>query len=120
MDPLAVFDGISICNNCGCLQQAGGFRCPECGTFHTSSHLEERSDPMPSQHFKDEPADPTLYSLNPASEIPVEDAEEIEDMTTSWSGGSSDFHFVDEDDGGFKVKLASMEIPSSEILFEEE
>ena len=120
MDPLSVFDGVSVCNNCGCLQQSGGFRCPECGTFHTSTHLEERTEPLPSPRSREEPVDPTMYSLNPDSEIPVEDAEEVEDMTTHWSGGSSDFHLPDEDDGEFKVKLEAMEVPSAEILFEEE
>ena len=120
MDPLSVFEGFSTCNNCGCLQQSGGFRCPECGTFHTSTHLEERDEPLPSQRFKEEPADPTMYSLNPDSEIPVEDADAIEDMTTNWRGGSSDFHFADDEDEDLTMKLESIEIPSCEILFEEE
>ena len=42
---------------------------------------------------KPKPIDPGMYSLNPHSEIPEDELEEIEieDNTRSWSGGSTDF-----------------------------
>jgi len=117
MDPLAVFDGLSVCSACGCIQQVGSSRCPECGTFHTTVHLEERAQPIRTEEPV-KPIDPSMYSLNPNSEIPQIENEEIEDMTTKWRGGISDFHIAD--DSEVSSKLLEVELPPVEVLIEEE
>ena len=117
MDPLSVFDGLSACPVCGCIQQIGSSRCPECGTFHTTAHLEERSQPVRTQEPV-ELSDPSMYSLNPDSEIPQIESEEVEDMTTKWRGGISNFKFSEDEDDS--PRTLDVEVPPVEILFEEE
>jgi len=121
MDPLSVFDGLSTCDVCGCIQQSGTFRCPECGTFHSNAHLEERPDPPKDQRQPKPPVDPAHYSMNPQHEIPVEEEVVVDDMTTSWSGGSSDFHFTeDEGDATRQIAPGRLMVPGPELLYEEE
>ena len=121
MDLLSVFDGLSACPLCGTLQKSGMSRCPECGTFNTSTQFEERPVPHVADRVKATPADPTQYSLNPNIEIPVDDNVEVEDMTTSWSGGNTNFGLGDDEiDITRNVELKSLDIPSAEILLEEE
>ena len=96
-DPLNALRGTAFCPVCGCIEKSGSVRCSECGTFHSSAHLEEREAPPPSQEVPTQPVDPASYSLTPgADQIPVESFEES-DSVTSWEGGSTDFT-VDEVD----------------------
>ncbi|MDC0055441.1 hypothetical protein OAJ94_00115 [Deltaproteobacteria bacterium] len=121
MDLLSVFDGLSACPLCGTLQKSGMSRCPECGTFNTSTQFEERPIPHVEDRIKTTPADPTQYSLNPNIEIPIDDNVEVEDMTTSWGGGNTNFGLGDDEiDTTRDVDLKSLNIPSAETLFEEE
>ena len=41
-DPLDILSGKESCPVCGTLSQKGTVRCPECSTFHSGIHLEER------------------------------------------------------------------------------
>ena len=122
MDSLSVFDGLSACYSCGALQQKGSSRCPECGTFHSTGHLEDRPDPPRGSNFEPVPvADPSLYSMNPDAEIKVEDQVDVKDMTRTWSDGGTDFHLGDdEEDVTRRVDLKSLRVPSPEYLLEEE
>ena len=96
-DPINALRGTSFCPVCGCIEKSGSVRCAECGTFHSSAHLEEREAPPPSQEAPTQLADPASYSLAPgADQIPVESFEES-DSVTNWEGGSTDFT-VDEED----------------------
>ena len=36
---------------CGTLSQRGTVRCPECSTFHSGIHLEERDAPSPEEEL---------------------------------------------------------------------
>ena len=121
MDLLSVFGGLSACPSCGTLQKSGTSRCPECGTFNTSTQFEERPVPRIEDRIKTVPADPNQYSLNPNIDIPIDDNVEVEDMTTSWSGGNTNFGLGDDEiDITRKVDLKSLNILSAETLFEEE
>jgi len=121
MDLLSVFDGLSACPLCGTLQKSGMSRCPECGTFNTSTQFEERPAPLVADRVKTTPADPTQYSLNPNIDIPIDDNVEVEDMTTSWSGGNTNFGLGDDEiDITRNVDLKSLDIPPAETLLEEE
>jgi len=59
-----------------------------------------------------------MYSLNPNSEIPQIENEEVEDMTTKWRGGISDFYIAD--DSEVSSKRLQVELPPVEVLVEEE
>lgn len=98
-DPLRAFVGLATCPVCGCLDRKGVYRCPECGTFHAGSIMEERDAPPPTQVMETEaePLDPSVYSLGPNAPIPEEMFEESEDVK-SWEGGSSDFTFDESED----------------------
>mgnify|MGYP006447798289 CR=1 FL=1 len=121
MDLLSVFNGLSACPSCATLQKSGLSRCPECGAFNTSTQFEERPVPCLADRIKATPADPTQYSLNPNIDIPIDDNVEVEDMTTSWSGGNTNFGLGDDEtDVTRSVDLKSLNIPSPETLFEEE
>ena len=94
-DPLDVYLEKAICSTCGAIHPVNQSRCPECGVFFNSEVLVER-EVKPQQKIvmsKPKPIDPGMYSLNPHSEIPEDELEEIEieDNTRSWSGGSTDF-----------------------------
>ena len=96
-DPINALHGTAFCPVCGCIEKSGSVRCAECGTFHSSTHLEEREAPPPSQEITILPVDPASYSLAPGTDqIPTESFEES-DSVTSWEGGSTDFT-VDEED----------------------
>jgi hypothetical protein len=98
-DPIRAFAGLVTCPVCGCLDRKGVYRCPECGTFHAGSIMEERDAPAPTQVMEREaePLDPSVYSLGPNAPIPEEMFEESEDVK-SWEGGSSDFTFDESED----------------------
>lgn len=95
-DPIDALRGTSFCPVCGCIELSGSIRCSECGTFHSSAHLEEREAPPPSSLEPIPLVDPSSYSLAPNSaELPDETFEES-DSVTKWQGGSTDFS-VDAD-----------------------
>ena len=101
-DPLEVYLDKSICPTCGAINLANQSRCPECGIFFNTEILAER-EIKPQQKVvmsKPKPIDPGMYSLNPHSEIPEDELEEIEieDNTRSWEGGSTDFNIDDLED----------------------
>ena len=99
-DPLEIFEATSVCPNCYAVSPTGSPRCTECGTFHSTSHLVERvPSPEDLRPHEAKAVDPSQYSINPDSEITVDsDADDIDDITTEWEGGSSDFSFIDEID----------------------
>ena len=114
-DPLDVYLDKAICPTCGAIHSINQSRCPECGIFFNQEILVER-EVKPQQKrvvTKSKPIDPGMYSLNPHSEIPEDDLEEIEieDNTRSWGGGSTDFSIDDFEDApiGFETKAASTE-----------
>jgi len=97
-DPINTLRGTAFCPVCGCIEKSGSIRCAECGTFHSSAHLEEREAPPPSQEVSNIPVDPASYSLAPGSDqIPTESFEES-DSVTSWEGGSTDFTVEEEEE----------------------
>ena len=82
-------------------------KCPECGTFHSTMHLDERvptaEDLKPHQERE---VEPSMYSLNPGIGIEQgEEFEDVEDVTTAWKGGSADFNFDEEEE----VETSSIE-----------
>lgn len=99
-DPLSAFHGLASCPVCGCLSTKGTLRCPECGTFHAGHVMEERTPPSAEEReaaATQRAIDPSMYSLGPSSTTPEESFEESDSLTT-WTGGSTDFSFEDEDD----------------------
>ena len=99
-DPLEIFESASICPNCHAVSTIGSPRCTECGTFHSTSHLVERvPSPEDLRPHETKTVDPSQYSMNPDTEIADDgDNVDIDDVTTEWEGGSSDFSFIDEID----------------------
>ena len=99
-DPLERFKATSICPNCHAISPSGSLQCAECGTFHSTIHLVERV-PVPEDMRPHEvkQVNPSQYSLNPDISISDDgEIDEVEDITTEWEGGSSDFSFIDEID----------------------
>ena len=103
-DPLDALVGKESCPVCGTLTQVGTARCPECGTFHSGIHLEEREAPSPEERTSQRELDPSDYSMNPKTAIAHEDFEGDESTIRNWSGGSTDFSFVDEEPPVIKQK----------------
>ena len=101
-DPLDVFQGKEICPTCAAIHPRNLSRCPECGIFHDSDIFVERNQTnIPKKaSMKPKPVDPGMYSLNPHSDIPDEELDEIEieDNTISWGGGSTDFSIGEEEE----------------------
>ena len=119
-DTLDQFLGIASCPVCGCLERRGAYRCPECGTFHAGSIMEEREAPPPNQEIDDDKPelDPRNYSLGPNQAGPEESFEQSEDVK-AWDGGSSDFLFED-DDTPINIESKSTELPELEQLGDED
>jgi hypothetical protein len=119
-DNLDQFIGIATCPVCGCLERKGAYRCPECGTFHAGSIMEEREAPPPMQiNDVDKPdLDPRNYSLGPNQASPEESFEQSEDVK-AWDGGSSDFMFEDDDEP-INVESKITEFPEPENLGDED
>ena len=74
-DKLDALVGKESCPACGTITQKGTGRCPECGTFHSGIHLEERPAPTPEERAISRDIDPLDYSINPGSAIADEDFE---------------------------------------------
>ena len=115
-DKLSVLAGKQSCPVCGSISNKGTSRCPECGTFHSGIHLEERSAPTPEERVAARVVDPADYSINPSSAIVEEEFVSDEGSVKSWSGGSTDFSFVDEEKLQKVEKNSEPIIPKSEEI----
>ena len=111
-DKLDALVGKESCPVCGTISQKGTSRCPECGTFHSGIHLEERPAPTPEERVNSREIDPLDYSINPGSAIADEDFEGDDSTVKNWSGGATDFSFVDDE----PVKVNEIVIPESEEI----
>ena len=96
-DELDTIYGTSYCPNCGSLEAKGSLRCTECGTFHSTIHLEEREAPPPSLQVEERSLEPSSYSLNPNLAGPEEEFEGDENSVVEWKGGSTDFSIDEEE-----------------------
>ena len=96
-DPLNQFQKLEQCPTCSALSSSQVFRCPECGTFHSTAHLEEREAPIKSEVIEKKPVDPSVYSINPNSGIELEEFEGDDSVVAEWKGGSTNFSFEEED-----------------------
>lgn len=113
-DQLDSFNELSICPNCGCIDQKGAYRCLGCGTFHSGAHLVEREAPPVTQPVEAVLVEPSAYSLGPKGEIIDEEFEQSESVR-EWSGGSTDFTI--QEDGIEDIKKSeNIELPKSEEL----
>ena len=112
-DKLDVLVGKESCPVCGTISQKGTARCPECGTFHSGIHLEEREAPPPEERLSNREVDPSDYSMNPEIAIANEEFEGDDANIKNWGGGSTDFSFID-DSNDVPVKSESLHIPESE------
>ena len=114
-DRLDVLVGKESCPVCGTISQKGTARCPECGTFHSGIHLEEREPPPPEERMSNREVDPSDYSMNPDAAITTEEFDSDESSVKNWGGGSTDFSFIDEEDSN-PPKIANLEIPEAEEI----
>ena len=115
VDKLELFKELSVCPNCGCIDQKGAYRCLGCGTFHSGAHLVEREAPPVAQDIEVPIVEPSAYSLGPKGEI-VEEAFEQSESVREWSGGSTDFTVGDEPLTPLKSNFVKSDIPDSEEL----
>lgn len=114
-DRLDVLVGKESCPVCGTISQKGTARCPECGTFHSGIHLEEREAPPPEERISSREVDPSDYSMNPEIAIASEEFEGDDANIKNWGGGSTDFSFIDDDDN-LPVETENLLIPESEEI----
>lgn len=114
-DRLDVLVGKESCPVCGTISQKGTARCPECGTFHSGIHLEEREAPPPEERISSREVDPSDYSMNPEIAIASEEFEGDDANIKNWGGGSTDFSFID-DEGNLPVETENLLIPESEEI----
>ncbi len=114
-DKLDVLVGKESCPVCGTISQKGTARCPECGTFHSGIHLEEREAPPPEERMSNREVDPSDYSMNPEVAIASEEFEGDDANIKNWGGGSTDFSFIDENDN-LAIEYDTLRIPESEEI----
>lgn len=114
-DRLDVLVGKESCPVCGTISQKGTARCPECGTFHSGIHLEEREAPPPEERISSREVDPSDYSMNPEIAIASEEFEGDDANIKNWGGGSTDFSFIDDEDN-LPVETENLHIPESEEI----
>ena len=114
-DKLDVLVGKESCPVCGTISQKGTARCPECGTFHSGIHLEEREAPPPEERMSNREVDPSVYSMNPEVAISNEEFEGDDANIKNWGGGSTDFSFIDDSDN-LQVESETLKIPESEEI----
>jgi len=114
-DELEQFKKLSVCPNCGCIDQKGAYRCLGCGVFHSGAHLVEREAPPVKQDIEVVIVEPSAYSLGPEGEILEEKFEQSENVR-EWSGGSTDFSVEDNPvDENLSVP-GKIEIPKTDEL----
>ncbi len=119
-DELDILIGKEYCPVCASIYQKNTQRCPECGTFHSGVHLEDREPPTPEERVSSREVDPTDYSINPNTAIVDEEFDSDDSSVKNWTGGSTDFSFVDEDPIPSKeVTQNNIEIDEDEILHED-
>ncbi len=114
-DRLDVLVGKESCPVCGTISQKGTARCPECGTFHSGIHLEEREAPPPEERMSNREVDPSDYSMNPEVAIASEEFEGDDSNIKNWGGGSTDFSFIDDSDN-LPAEIENLHIPESEEI----
>ena len=114
-DRLDVLVGKESCPVCGTISQKGTARCPECGTFHSGIHLEEREAPPPEERMSNREVDPSDYSMNPEVAIASEEFEGDDANIKNWGGGSTDFSFIDDNDN-LPIEYDTLRIPESEEI----
>ena len=114
-DRLDVLVGKESCPVCGTISQKGTARCPECGTFHSGIHLEEREAPPPEERMSSREVDPSDYSMNPEVAISSEEFEGDDANIKNWGGGSTDFSFIDDSDD-LPIESDTLRIPESEEI----
>ena len=114
-DRLDVLVGKESCPVCGTISQKGTARCPECGTFHSGIHLEEREAPPPEERMSNREVDPSDYSMNPEVAIASEEFEGDDANIKNWGGGSTDFSFIDDSDN-LPIEYDTLRIPESEEI----
>ena len=114
-DRLDVLVGKETCPVCGTISQKGTARCPECGTFHSGIHLEEREAPPPEERMSNREVDPSDYSMNPEVAIASEEFEGDDANIKNWGGGSTDFSFIDDSDN-LPIEYDTLRIPESEEI----
>ncbi len=112
-DRLDILVGKESCPVCGSISQKGTARCPECGTFHSGIHLEEREAPPPEERIANRDVDPADYSMNPDTAIASEEFEGDDSSVKNWRGGTTDFSFIDEGSPPLKEQL---DVPESEEI----
>ena len=112
-DRLDVLVGKESCPVCGTISQKNTARCPECGTFHSGIHLQEREPPTPEERVANREVDPSDYSMNPEIAISSEDFDGDDANIKNWGGGSTDFSFIDDE---INPPTKEIEIPVSEEI----
>ena len=117
-DPLDQYKSASTCPNCHAITRFGISKCPECGTFHSTAHLTDRVPTAEDLRPHEERiVEPEMYSLNPNSNIDKDgEFEEVEDVTTEWEGGSTDFSFIDEEE---VLPQSESDSPNEEIIIDD-
>lgn len=119
-DELDILIGKEYCPVCASIYQKSTQRCPECGTFHSGVHLEDREPPSPEERVAAREVEPTDYSINPNTAITNEEFDSDDSSVKNWTGGSTDFSFVDEEPiAKENQKSTNTEIIPDEIIHED-
>lgn len=119
-DELDILIGKEYCPVCASIYQKNTQRCPECGTFHSGIHLEDREAPTPEERVAAREVDPTDYSINPNTAIVDEEFDSDDSSVKNWTGGSTDFSFIDDEPvSKVESKQPNQPLDKDEILHED-
>ena len=119
-DDLDILIGKEYCPVCASIYQKNTQRCPECGTFHSGIHLEDREPPTPEQRVVNREVDPADYSINPNTAIVDEEFDSDEAAVKNWTGGSTDFTFEDDEPiSKIETDSKSIEVEVTEIIHDD-